>query len=193
MRHMRDLARFFELWKLEDALPMSSDMIDVFFYLFCQIIERIKRSIITYHVHDFDMEYLSINITLKSYNMDFKMSFLWLIGTSSEIYLSSYGDTTRKCLMRNSIIWHDDIGSRKSKSMPSPITMYYLTNYWHIINKRESCSSEKLFSFTSFEVTISPFWHFSEENMLYTYTLQSLYLMTTSLNHTTDLSIFSFM
>jgi hypothetical protein len=95
--------------------------------------------------------------------------------------------------MRNSVIWHDDIGSRKSESMASAITMYYLPNYRHIINERKSCSSEKLFSFTSFEVTISPFWHFSEENMLYTYTLQSLYLMTTSLDHTTDLSIFSFM
>ena len=76
---MRDLARFFELWKLEDALPMSSDMIDVFFYLSFELFDRAKGAIVADDVHDVDMNNFPIYITIKTYDMDFKMSFFALI------------------------------------------------------------------------------------------------------------------
>ena len=54
-------------------------MIDVFFYLSFEFFDGTKGAIVADDVHDVDMNDFPIYITIKSYYMDFKMSFLALI------------------------------------------------------------------------------------------------------------------
>jgi hypothetical protein len=66
------------------------------------------------------------------------------------------------------------------------------TDNWGIFDKGQTSTSEELFSFATLEISIGPFWHISEEDMLDTDTLESLDLKTARLNHPSNLSIFSF-
>ena len=54
-------------------------MIDVFFYLSFELFDRAKGAIVADDVHDVDMNDFAIYITIKAYDMDFKMSFFALI------------------------------------------------------------------------------------------------------------------
>lgn len=54
-------------------------MVDVFFYLRFEIICGLEWSIVSDDVHDVDMDCFPIYITIKTYNMDFEMSFFTLV------------------------------------------------------------------------------------------------------------------
>lgn len=63
----------------QHTLPVSTDMIDVFLDLLFEFIKRTKWSIITDDIHDIDTESLTIDITIKIDDMNFEMSFFYLI------------------------------------------------------------------------------------------------------------------
>jgi hypothetical protein len=64
---------------LQNTLPVCSDMVDVFFYLRFEIICELEWSIVSDDVHDVDMDCFPIYITIKTYNMDFEVSFFALV------------------------------------------------------------------------------------------------------------------
>ncbi len=64
---------------LQDCAPVSSDMVYVFFYLFLEFINAREVLIDSDAVHDIYMNSLSIYISIKTDDVDFKMSFLGLV------------------------------------------------------------------------------------------------------------------
>ena len=67
------------LFITEDRSPVRSDMIYVFFDLFLELINACEMLIDSDTIHDIYMNSLSIYISIKTDDMDFKMSFLWLV------------------------------------------------------------------------------------------------------------------
>ncbi len=67
------------LFITEDRSPVSSDMVYVFFDLFLELLNTREVLIDPDTVHDIYMNGLSIYITIKTDDMDFEMSFLWLV------------------------------------------------------------------------------------------------------------------
>lgn len=67
------------LFIAENRSPVGSYMIYVFFDLFLEFINAREVLIDSDAVHDIYMNSLSIYIAIKSYDVDFEMSFLWLI------------------------------------------------------------------------------------------------------------------
>jgi hypothetical protein len=76
--------------------------------------------------------------------------------------------------------------------MTSPISMDHLADDRRIIHEGKCSTTEEFFSFTALELSVGTIWHYSEEYMFDADTLEPFDLMTTSLDHTTDLSIFTF-
>lgn len=67
------------LFITEDRSPVRSDMIYVFFDLFLEFINTCEVLIHSDTIHDIYMNGLSVYITIKTDDMDFEMSFLWLV------------------------------------------------------------------------------------------------------------------
>ena len=171
---------------------MCADMIDIFCDLIFEFVDRSKWSIITDDVHNIDVNILPVDISIKIDDMDFEVSFFWLIRTGSEKYLSVDCHATGKGLIWDDTWWKNNICCRKTYTMTSSITMYHFSRNRSKIHKWESSSSEQLFSLTSFELTISTIGHLSEHDMLDTDAFELFDLMATGLDHTTNLSVFSF-
>lgn len=67
------------LFITEDRSPVRSDVVYVFFDLFLEFINTREVLIDSDTVHDIYMNGLSIYITIKTDDMNFEMSFLWLV------------------------------------------------------------------------------------------------------------------
>lgn len=138
------------------------------------------------------MQYSTIYILIKSENMDFEVSFFGLIRSCSEKYLIIEGDTTSKGLSWYYTGWESYIGSREAKCMPDSIAVDNFANYRREVHEWECSSTEELFSLASFELSIGAIGHLANHDMLYADSFESLDAMSTCLDHTTNLSIFSF-
>lgn len=115
---------------------MCSDVIDVFFYLHFELFKRPKRTIVTYDVHNVDMDNRAVYISIKTDDVDFKMSFLDLIRTCSEKYFAIYRHSTGKCLVRENAIREDDICCSKANSMTASISVDNFANNWWKVDER---------------------------------------------------------
>gem|GEM_PF-4173518 len=71
-RGLSSLARM--TGNIQNSLPVCTDVIHIFSNLSFEIIDRTKYSIRSDSIHELDMEYLSVNISVKIENMDFKDS-----------------------------------------------------------------------------------------------------------------------
>ncbi len=67
------------LFITEDRSPVRSDVVYVFFDLFLEFINTREVLIDSDTVHYIYMNGLSVYITIKTDDMNFEMSFLWLV------------------------------------------------------------------------------------------------------------------
>ena len=76
--------------------------------------------------------------------------------------------------------------------MSTTITVDDLAHERRIVDKWQGSTTQELFSLTTLELTVGSVWQISQENMLDTNTLETFDTVSTCLDHTSYLTIFSF-